>query len=70
MCLFKRFQSGLHKSGASGSLVHKQTLLSLTLHKIDGVLKVLDLQRGTRYSPFKGPPGLIYHEINEIMSYL
>ena len=70
MCLLKRFQSGLHKSGASGSLLSEHTLLSLTLHKIDGILKVLDLQGSTRYSLFKGPPVLIYHKINEIMSYL
>ena len=70
MCLLKTFQSGLHKSGTNGSLLSEQTLLSLTLHKIDGILKVLDLQGSTRYSLFKDSPGLIYDEINEIMSYL
>lgn len=50
MCLLKRFQSGLHKSGASGSLSSERTPLSLTLNEIDGLLKVLDLQGITRYS--------------------
>lgn len=38
-----RSQPGLHNSGASGSLSSEPTRLSLTLHKIDGFLKVLDL---------------------------
>lgn len=49
-CLLTRFQSGLHNSGASSSLSSAQTLLSLTRHKIDGLLKVLDLQGSIAFS--------------------